>query len=162
MEDDAALRAALDAPDLRARIDALCGEHDAALRREARLGARRVVVRDGLELSARGVTWRSLWLLSHRALRRAGLRRHPASDALIAAWRGKGLVLLRAPGQRRSVELDAGDSMFVHVPADTPYDTLADETAWHVIVFHSHAAAALGRSDETPDGWIDKPEEADS
>jgi hypothetical protein len=162
MEDDAALRTALEAPDLRARIDALCREHEAALQREARLGARRAVVRDGLVLAARGGTWRSLWLLSHRALRRAGLRRHSASEALLAAWRGKGLVLLRAPGQRRSVELDAGDSVLVHVPADTPYDTLADETTWHLIVFHSHAAAALARSDATPDGWIDKPEEADS
>jgi hypothetical protein len=150
------------------RADVYAAIEDARTARESdrRPGAaQRTLVQDGLVLDAGGTQWRSLWLLSHRALRRAGLRRH-ASDAVVAGWRGTGLLLLRAPGNRRSIALAPlepdGDDEWVRVPAETPFDTLADERPWHVLMFHAHPASSLVRWQETLEGWVEKPEEADS
>ena len=162
-----ALQEFVTAGDVRDAIEELRRTHIVALR-QAQFGARRAVVRTGFEFAAAGTTWRSLWLLTHRPLRRAGVRRHPASTAVLLAWRGQGLVLLRGPDARRSVELVALDTAddtavrFVHLAAGTYFDTLADETPWHVLAFHSAPAAQLVREDETPEGWMEKLEEADS
>ena len=108
---------------------------------------------------------RSLWLVSHRALRRAGFRQHPDSLAVLLAWRGAGLVLLRPPGERRSLALvpwsqPVGDGVHhVVVPAGTPYDTLADASAWHLLAFQTSAASQLERLEPADDGWVRFPEE---
>jgi len=154
----------------RAAVDAAAARNEAALR-TGNTALHRSVVADGLDWPADDGRWRSLWLVSHRALRRGGVRRHPGA-ALLVAWRGRGMIQLRGPGARRSFEpapfagtpVAAGsmDGSAVPVPAGTAYDTLADETAWHVLVLHTELAPALRREDETPEGWIAKPEEADS
>lgn len=162
-----ALRGFTAAPDLRDAIETLRREHVVALR-QAPFGVRRAVVRNGFEFLAGGTVWRSLWLLTHRPLRRGGVRRHPASAAVLVAWRGSGLVLLRGPHERRSVELAPAGAVpenaawCVHLPPGTYFDTLADETPWHILAFHSEAATNLLREEETQEGWIAKPEEADS
>ena len=161
------LQAFIAAPDLRDAIESLRREHVVALR-QAPFGVRRAVVRTGFELAAGGTVWRSLWLLTHRPLRRGGVRRHPASAVVRLAWRGQGLVLLRGPQERRSVELAPAGALpetaawYVHLPPGTHFDTLADETPWQILAFHSEAATNLMREDETQEGWTPKPEEADS
>lgn len=167
MTDFEALRRFTAAPDIQEAIEGLRREHVVALR-QAPFGLRRGVLRSGFELPAGGTVWRSLWLLTHRPLRRGGVRRHPASAAVLVAWRGLGLVLLRGPQERRSVELappgsgpDAG-AWYVHLPPGTYYDTLADATPWQILAFHSEAATHLMREEETQEGWTPKPEEADS
>lgn len=155
------------APEIRDAIEAMRRDHIVALR-QAQFGARRGVVSGALELPAAGTVWRSLWLLTHRPLRRAGIRRHAASAVVLVAWRGQGLVLLRGPHERRSVELapvaTATETAVpcVYLAPGTHFDTLADETPWHVLVFHSEPAANLMREEETQEGWIAKLEEADS
>jgi len=167
MNDFRALEQFVSAGDIQDAIEELRRTHVVALR-QANFGARRGVVRTGFDLEAGGMSWRSLWLITHRPLRRAGVRRHPASAVVLAAWRGHGLVLLRGPEARRSVELaplDAtGDAIvrFVSLAPGTYFDTLADDTPWHVLAFHSQPAPQLVREDETQEGWSEKPEEADS
>jgi hypothetical protein len=163
------LRALVADPELHARIDSAQRAHRAAFRHEMRFGARRALVQDGLDCDVAGTRIRSLWLLSQRGLRRGGVRRHPESSVVLVATYGTGLVLLRAEGARRSmtlVPLDAAShtegERWVVVEAGMPYDTLADETSWHVLALHSHPATGLRRQDETPDGWVEKLEEADS
>ncbi len=164
-----ALQSLVAEPELHARIDSAQRLHRAAFRQEMRLGARRALVQDQLNVEVAGTRIRSLWLVSHRGLRRGGVRRHPESTVVLVAWRGTGLVLLRGDGARRSVTLvppaadhGAEGERWVVVEAGTPFDTLADETSWDVLAFHSHAALGIRRQDETPDGWVDKIEEADS
>lgn len=162
-----ALRQFAAGPGVHGAIEERRREHVVALRQSA-FGLRRAVVQSGFELAAGGTVWRSLWLLSHRPLRRGGVRRHAASAAVLVAWRGHGLVLVRGPQERYSVELaPAGTGpesavWCVHLAPGTHFDTLADETPWHVLAFHSEAAANLLREDETQEGWTPKPEEADS
>lgn len=162
-----ALRRFTAAPDIHDAIESLRREHVVALR-QAPFGLRRGVVQSGFELAAGGTVWRSLWLLTHRPLRRGGVRRHPASAAVLVAWRGRGLVLLRGPQERRSLELAPAGTVpdaaawCVHLPPGTYFDTLADETPWQILAFHSQAATNLMREEETQEGWTPKPEEADS
>jgi hypothetical protein len=122
------------------------------LRAAPEKAAVRRLVRSDLDVEAEGTTFRSLWLLVHRGLRRAGLRAHPESGALLVAWRGEGIVQLRPPGGRRSVTLatraaSADDPVAPHVlvPAGTPYDTLADAGRWDVVAFHTHPGPGLRR-----------------
>jgi hypothetical protein len=167
MNDFRALEQFVSAGDVRDAIEDLRRTHVVALR-QADFGARRAVVRTGFDVEAGGTSWRSLWLITHRPLRRAGVRRHPASAIVLAAWRGHGLVLLRGPKERRSVDLAPLDTTgdvavrFVSLAPGTYFDTLADDTPWHVLAFHSQPALHLAREDETQEGWNEKPEEADS
>jgi hypothetical protein len=153
-------------PTLGSEIDARARAHEIALAADPRAAVRRAMLRDGFDCTWMGEHLRSLWLVSHRALRRAGFRRHPDSFALLLAWRGAGLVLVRPGSERRSIALAPIDAVqatparFAAVPADVPYDTLADSMPWHVLAFHSHRAAGLVRLAATQEGWIEVPEEA--
>jgi hypothetical protein len=157
-------------PAHRAAIAAAAEAGERRLAADARPAAVRHVLADDVELDVDGLLVRSVWLVSHRGLRRAGLRAHPASAATLVAWRGEGLVLLRGAGARRSVALGpwdaapaAADLPHVLVPEATPFDTLAESSAWHLLAFHSHRAAGLERHqlerrDDT-EIWVDHPEE---
>ena len=88
---------------------------------------------------------------------------------MLASWRGEGLVLVRPPGERRSVPLVAWDAppevsgaRFLVVQPGVPYDTLADAQPWHLLAFHSRPALGLVRVQETPAGWAEFPEEEPS
>jgi hypothetical protein len=168
---DRALR--LDDATLRAEIENAARELEIALQTDVRIGARRRLLRDDLNLEWESVPLRSLWLVSHRGLRRAGFRAHPESTAVLVAWRGEGLVLLRPPGERSSRSLVPWDTppreanvRSVVVPAGTPYDTLADAAPWHVIAAHSHRGAGLVRRQlvrgEDAEQWIEMAEEESS
>src|SRR5262245_14391338 len=87
--------------DIEAATQALLGK----LRSDAAPAALRRLIRDDLGIEWDGVRLRSLWLVTHRGLRRAGVREHPASLAVLVGWRGAGLAQVRAPGARRTVSL---------------------------------------------------------
>lgn len=147
---------------LEAAIEATVQSHRAAFTADRRRGVARSVLADGLELAWGNLHLSSLWLLSQCGLRRAGLRRHDHSDAVLLGWRGNGLVLLRPAGERRSLELVAHDrppneagERCVVVGRETLYDTLADAAPWHLLVFHSHAARGLKRSEPNENGWTE-------
>jgi hypothetical protein len=149
-----------------ARLEAAARAHEAELGQQLRLGVRRRLLSDDLEIVWGGERLGSLWLVSHQALRRAGFRQHPEARAVVLAWQGRGLVLLRPEGERRSLTLrpasapaDAGSTDHVVVPAGTPYDTLADASPWHLLVFHSCRAAQLRTLEPTESGWTELSEE---
>jgi len=158
---------------LRAAIDDAAAALEAGMRADVQPSAWRRLVRDDLDLVWGTVRLRSLWLVTHRGLRRAGFRKHEDSSALLVAWRGDGLVLVRPPGVRRSHELvpwnalpDKTGARAVLVPAGTPYDTLADIQTWHLLAAHSHPAAGLARRQlvqrDDEEDWIELPEEEPS
>ena len=71
-----ALQSLVAEPELHARIDSAHLLHRAAFRQEMRLGARRALVQDDLDVTLAGARIRSLWLVSHRGLRRSCGRSH--------------------------------------------------------------------------------------
>lgn len=163
----------LEDPGWRAAIDDAAAALETELQRDLQRAARRRLLRDDLDLTWDSVPLRSLWLVTHRGLRRAGFRRHDASTAVLVTWRGAGLVLARPPGRRQSHTLapwnappSADGERAVLVPAGTPYDTLADATTWHVLVAHSHPAVGLVRRQlvqrDNEESWFELPEEEPS
>jgi len=143
------------------------------LRAEPHAGALRRPLRDDLDLDWDGLRLRSLWLVVHRGLRRAGLRFHHDSTVLLVAWKRTGLVLLRASGARSSRTLvpwdaaeDVEGSRSVLVPAGTPYDTLAENRSWPLLALHTHPVAGLHRRQlvrgDQEDAWLDLSEEEPS
>jgi hypothetical protein len=154
-------------------IEAAAAAHEAALGADPRPAALRHLIQSDVAIGWQTETLRSLWLVSHRGLRRAGVRAHPESLAVLVGWRGEGLVLLRAAGARRSVTLvpwravaGTEDARHVIVPAGTPYDTLADAGTWHMLAFHSHPGAGLARRQLAAgldgESWIEQREEEPS
>jgi hypothetical protein len=170
MELPAAFAALLGDPGLAADLGRAVQEQEAQLDRERRGAVYRRVLRPaGLGADFEGVRFESLWLLTHRGLRRGGFRSHPAGDLVLVGWRGDGLVLLRPAGVRHSVPLapwnapqDTGGARSVRVQAGVPYDTLADAEPWHLLAFHARPATGLVRIQETPDGWVEFAEEEPS
>jgi len=143
-----------------AAIAIAAAAHESVLATSAMHGVRRSMVADGWSLAWKGDVLRSLWLVSHRGLRRDGIRKHPTHRVVLLGWRGIGLVQLRAPGARRTFNLVPFESdvnseslHWVEIAADAPYDTMADAATWHVLAAHAHPAADLVREVPAENGW---------
>ena len=163
MDESEALFAAVRQAD--AAIAAAAAIHEGAIATDAKLVVRRTIVADGWGLAWKNDVLRSLWLVSHPGLRRGGIRKHPASRAVLLGWRGIGLVQLRGEGARRTYSLvpldravDAESVHLVEIAADMPYDTMADMGTWHVLVAHTHAGGDLVRDVPVEEGWRRLPE----
>ena len=148
-----------------AAIATAAAAHDGSLAANSMLGVRRSMVADGWSLDWKGDVLRSLWLVSHRGLRRDGIRKHPTHRVVLLGWRGLGLVQQRAPGARRTFSLvpfqsvpDAESVHWVDIAAGAPYDTMADAATWHVLAAHAHPSADLVREVPAEDGWRTLPE----
>ncbi len=143
-----------------AAIATAAGAHESILATSALHGVRRAMVADGWSLDWKGDVLRSLWLVSHRGLRRDGIRKHPTHRVVLLGWHGLGLVQLRAPGARRTynlmpfeTELNSESVHWVEVEVDVPYDTMADAATWHVLAAHAHPGADLVREVPAENGW---------